>query len=129
MSSIPSFSPSYRWRREALTFRSRELNRDSQDDSRTGVNIRVFPAFLQGGREDARERDIADLLGLTVDQVKRRIVDVDTAAELSRNFGEPADTLLGKSDSLAKPRCGSAPVTTAGGRQTLAPFAFVSSLA
>lgn len=32
-------------------------------------------------------------------------------------------------DSLAKARCGSAPVTTAGGRQALAPFAFVSSLA
>lgn len=80
--------------------------------------------------EDARERDIADLLGLTLDQVKRRIVDVDTAAELSRNFGEPPDTFLGKSmDSLAKARCGSAPVTTAGGRQALAPFAFVSSLA
>ncbi|MFT6669089.1 ThiF family adenylyltransferase [Bradyrhizobium sp. OHSU_III] len=80
--------------------------------------------------EDARERDIADLLGLTLDQVKRRIVDVDTAAELSRNFGEPPDTFLGKSmDSVAKARCGSAPVTTAGGRQALAPFAFVSSLA
>jgi hypothetical protein len=80
--------------------------------------------------EDARERDIAQLLGLTLDQVKRRIVDADTAAELSRNFGEPAGTFLGKSmDSLAKARCGSAPVTTAGGRQALAPFAFVSSLA
>jgi hypothetical protein len=64
--------------------------------------------------EDARERDIADLLGLTLDQVKRRIVDGDTAAELSRNFGEPPETFLGKSmDSLAKARCSSAPVTTA----------------
>jgi molybdopterin/thiamine biosynthesis adenylyltransferase len=80
--------------------------------------------------EDARERDVAQLLGLTLDQVKRRTVDADTAAELSRNFGEPADTFLGKSmDSLAKARCGSAPVATAGGRQALAPFAFVSSLA
>jgi hypothetical protein len=36
-------------------------------------------------------------------------------------FGEPADTFLGKSmNSLAKARCGSAPVTTAGGRQALA---------
>lgn len=80
--------------------------------------------------EDARERDIADLLGLTLDQVKRRIVDGETAAELSRNFVEPPERFLGKSmDSLAKARCGSAPVTTAGGRQALAPFAFVSSLA
>jgi hypothetical protein len=79
--------------------------------------------------EDARERDIAELLGLTLHQHKRRIVDVDTAVELSRNFGEPADTFLGKSmDRLARARCGSAPVTTAGGRQALAPFAFVSSL-
>ena len=68
--------------------------------------------------KDARERDVADLLGLTLDQVKRRIVDVDTAAELSRNFGEPVETFLGKSmDSLAKARCGSASMTTAGGRQ------------
>ena len=80
--------------------------------------------------EDARDRDVAALLGLTLDQVRRRIVDVDTAAALSRNFGAPAETFLGKSmDSLAKARCGSAPVTTAGGRQALAPFAFVSSLA
>lgn len=80
--------------------------------------------------EDARERDIAQLLGLTLDQVKRRTVDEDMAAELSRNFGEPAAAFFGKSmDSLAKARCGSAPVTTAGGRQALAPFAFVSSLA
>lgn len=87
----------------------------------------VYPHIPE---EDARERDIADLLGLTLDQVKRRIVDVDTAAELSRNFGEPPDMFLGKSmDSLAKARCGSAPVTSAGGRQALAPFAFVSSLA
>lgn len=72
----------------------------------------------------------AALLGLTLDEVGRRIVDVDTAAALSRNFGEPAEAFLGKSmDSLAKARCGSAPVTTAGGRQALAPFAFVSSLA
>jgi hypothetical protein len=27
------------------------LNRDSPDDSRSGVNIRVFPAFLQDSRE------------------------------------------------------------------------------
>lgn len=80
--------------------------------------------------EDARERDIARLLGLTLDQVKRRTVDEDMAAELSRTFGEPAAAFLDKSmDSLAKARCGSAPVTTAGGRQALAPFAFVSSLA
>lgn len=57
-------------------------------------------------------------------------MDVETAGELSRNFGEPADTFLGKSmDTPAKARCGSAPVTTAGGRQALAPFAFVSCLA
>jgi molybdopterin/thiamine biosynthesis adenylyltransferase len=80
--------------------------------------------------EDARDRDIAAALGLELDRVKRRIVDADTAAVLSRHFGEPADTFLGRSmDSLAKARCGSAPVTTAGGRQALAPFAFVSSLA
>jgi hypothetical protein len=80
--------------------------------------------------EDARERDVADLLGLTLDQVRRRIVDADTAAALESNFGEPAETFIGKSmDSLAKARCGSAPVTTAGGVQALAPFAFVSNLA
>ena len=69
------------------------------------------------------------MLGLTLDQVRQRIVDVDTAAELSRNFGEPADTFLGKSmDSLAKARCGFAPATTAG-KQALTPFALVSGLA
>jgi hypothetical protein len=62
-----------------------------------------------------RKRDIAELLGLTLAQVKRGIVDVDTRAERSRNFGKSADTFLGKLiDSLAKVRCGSAPVTTAG---------------
>jgi E1 N-terminal domain/ThiF family len=80
--------------------------------------------------EDARERDVAALLGLKLDQVKRRIVDRDIAAELSRNFGEPSETFLGRSmDSLAKARCASGPMTTPGGRQALAPFAFVSSLA
>ena len=80
--------------------------------------------------EDARERDVADLLGLTLEQVKRRIVDAETAAVLALNFGASADEFLGKSmDSLAKARCGSGPVNTAGGRQALAPFAFVSNLA
>jgi molybdopterin/thiamine biosynthesis adenylyltransferase len=80
--------------------------------------------------EDARDRDIADLLGLDLDQVKRRFVDADVAAVLARNFDTDAEAFLGKSmDSLAKARCGSAPVTTPGGRQALAPFAFVSSLA
>jgi len=49
------------------------------------VDARVKPAHDDFGR-----------IGLTLDQVKRRIVDVDTAAELSRNFGEPADTFVGK---------------------------------
>jgi molybdopterin/thiamine biosynthesis adenylyltransferase len=80
--------------------------------------------------EDARERDIANLLGLTLDQVKQRIVSPDTAAFLEQNFGEPAESFIGKSmDSLAKVRCASGPIVTAGGRQALAPFAFISNLA
>lgn len=45
--------------------------------------------------EDARERDVAYLLGLTLEQVKRRIVDADTAAALARNFGGACRRIFG----------------------------------
>lgn len=81
--------------------------------------------------EHARERSIADGLGLDLDTVARGFIDEDAATRiLQAHPGLDKADLIGKAfDTLFRQLCATQALTTPEGRQVLTPFAFVSSLA
>jgi molybdopterin/thiamine biosynthesis adenylyltransferase len=81
--------------------------------------------------ENARERSIADGLGITIEDVQRGFVSEEIAERMILNFPSlQANALVGMAfDSLFKQLCAEQALLTPEGRQTLAPFAFVSNLA
>jgi hypothetical protein len=81
--------------------------------------------------EDARERHIAESLGVTLAQVKEpRISEASAAAICAKYKQLKPEELVGTAyDTLFKNLCASAVLHTEEGRQALTPFAFVSTLA
>jgi hypothetical protein len=81
--------------------------------------------------EDARERDIAAGLGISIDEVKRQFIDEAIADKIAVSHPNLcARDLVGRAfDSLFKELCSTQALLLPSGEQVLAPFAFVSGLA
>ncbi len=81
--------------------------------------------------ELARERHIAELLGVDIELVKQHYVTPEAAQQITQKYPNiPQQELAGQAyDSLFKALCGEQRLKTAENRQVLAPFAFVSVLA
>ncbi len=81
--------------------------------------------------EYTREQQIADHLGLSLEDVRTERIDVAAASEILNRFpGLTREEVVGEAyDSLFKSLCAQAMLRTSAGRQLLAPFAFVSCLA
>lgn len=81
--------------------------------------------------EHARERSIAEGLGIDIETVREGFITAQAAARIGRAHPsvEPG-TIIGKAyDTLFKELCSAQALLTPEGRQVLAPFAFVSALA
>lgn len=81
--------------------------------------------------EHARERAIADGLGISLDMVRESLISADAAALIAgANAKVQAAAIEGMAyDSLFKQLCAEQALKSAEGKQVLAPFAFVSALA
>jgi len=87
--------------------------------------------YAATAREAGREKDIADGLGVSVDDVAKARIDAEAAATIAALHStlDPA-TLIGRAyDSLFKALCAEQALALRGGEQVLAPFSFVSELA
>ncbi|WP_421736555.1 ThiF family adenylyltransferase [Caulobacter sp.] len=81
--------------------------------------------------EHARERSIADGLGLELETIKAGFISQEVAEQLATmHAGIDATAIAGKAfDTLFRELCGAQALRTPEGKQVLAPFAFVSALA
>jgi len=81
--------------------------------------------------EHARERSIAEGLGIDIETVREGFVTANAAARIAKAHSSvEVGALVGKAyDTLFKELCSAQALLTPEGRQVLAPFAFVSALA
>jgi hypothetical protein len=81
--------------------------------------------------EHAREQSIADGLGLSLETVKSGFISKEVAVMIAQGHSQiNPEAITGMAfDSLFRQLCAEQALATPGGRQVLAPFAFVSSLA
>lgn len=81
--------------------------------------------------EHARERSIADGLGVDLAAVREGFISAEAAGRIHRAHPQidPAGIVGTAYDSLFKQLCAAQTLLTPEGRQVLAPFAFVSSMA
>jgi hypothetical protein len=88
-------------------------------------------AYAHSPDEHARERHIAAVLGVELDDVRQLSVSSAAACRVQERHPHlSADAIQGLAyDTLFKALCGSAPSLSPEGKQVLAPFAFVSTLA
>lgn len=121
-----------------------ELPREVFDASTTGAREFVIHHNLQPTEtacmaciyheapdELAREKHIADALGVSLADVQEHYISASAAERIHALLGSvPVEQLKGQAyDSLFKALCSEATLRTAEDRQVLAPFAFVSVLA
>lgn len=87
--------------------------------------------YREDAAEAAHEEHVAEMLGVTLSEVKEHYVSKAAAARIAARY--PAlrpDDLVGKAyDTLFKSMCATGQLTVDDGRTVLAPFAFVSVLA
>ncbi len=81
--------------------------------------------------EHARERSIAEGLGIDIETVREGFITADAAARIAKAHPSvDGCAIVGKAyDTLFKELCSAQALLTPEGRQVLAPFAFVSALA
>jgi hypothetical protein len=81
--------------------------------------------------ELARERHMAETLGVEMDDIVRHFVAEDAARRIHAKYPHvPVEQLEGQAyDTLFKALCSEGTLTSAQNRQVLAPFAFISTLA
>lgn len=81
--------------------------------------------------EEAREKSIAEGLGISLADVKQGFIDEAVAGKICQRYPDlDPSQLLGKAfDTLFRELCGAQALQTPEGRQVLTPFAFVSALA
>jgi molybdopterin/thiamine biosynthesis adenylyltransferase len=80
--------------------------------------------------EQAHEKHVAEVLGVTIDQVNQLFVDKRAASLIAKKYSLNANDLIGIAyDTLFKQLCGEGKLQTAEDKQVLAPLAFVSGLA
>ena len=121
-----------------------EIPREVFDASTTGAEEIVLHSHLQptagaclacvyrhSPQEDARERHIAESLGVTVADVRELRVSPRCARAICNRYSylRPQDIEDAAYDTLFKALCSTSRLITPEGRQVLAPFAFVSVLA
>jgi len=129
--------------RRARRSLQKELPREVFDASTTGIaevvlsfNLLPFQdacmacVYKQESGELAHEAHVAELLGVSVEDVRLGYITEVAACQICRKY-EKLDprTVLGLAyDSLFKALCSEGQLKTAEDRQVLAPFAFVSAL-
>ena len=81
--------------------------------------------------EHARERSIAEGLGIDIETVREGFITAEAAARIAKAHPSvEVGAIVGKAyDTLFKELCSAQALLTPEGRQVLAPFAFVSALA
>lgn len=81
--------------------------------------------------EAQRENHIAETLGITLADAKKKFIDGDLARKLVSQHAELHQAeLVGMAvDTLFKMKCGEGSLKTPAGKQAAAPFAFISNLA
>lgn len=87
--------------------------------------------YAQVEEEVGRNQDIANGLGITLDDVNKGFIDTEVAARICAEHADlDPQRITGMAyDSLFKERCAADLLLLPGGEQILAPFAFVSCLA
>ena len=89
--------------------------------------------YPRNAQEDTRARSIAAALGVTVDDIRRGIIDQAAARLIIARYPERnliEESLIGEAyDSLFKSLCAQAALRSPDQQQVFAPFAFVSALA
>lgn len=88
----------------------------------------VYP---ENERERKHEENVAEALGLTIEEVRSGFITVPVANKICNRYPElQPDDLVGRAfDTVYKELCGVGKLKTVGGQQVLAPFSFVSVLA
>jgi molybdopterin/thiamine biosynthesis adenylyltransferase len=88
----------------------------------------VYP---ENERERKHEENVAEALGLTVQEVRKGFIDSAIAAKICARYPElRTGDLAGRAfDTVYKELCGIGKLKNVGGQQVLAPFSFVSVLA
>lgn len=89
--------------------------------------------YPRNAQEDTRARSVALALGVTVDDIRRGVIDCAAARVIIARYpdrGLTEESLIGEAyDSLFKELCAQAALHSADQQQVFAPFAFVSALA
>lgn len=88
----------------------------------------VYP---ENDRERLHEENVAEALGLTIDEVRLGFITATIASKISAKYSDLThEDLIGRAfDTVYKELCGIGKLKSVGGQQVLAPFAFVSVLA
>ncbi len=88
----------------------------------------VYP---ENERERKHEENVAEALGLTVEEVRTSFISPLIALKICNQYAElRPDDLVGRAfDTVYKELCGVGKLKAVGGQQVLAPFSFVSVLA
>jgi len=88
----------------------------------------VYP---ENERERKHEENVAEALGLTVEEVRAGFISLTVASKICDKYADlRIDDLVGRAfDTVYKELCGVGKLKTVGGQQVLAPFSFVSVLA
>lgn len=87
--------------------------------------------YPENERERQHEENVAEALGLGVDEVQLGLITAPMAEKVCLQYPELRPSqLVGRAfDTVYKELCGVGKLQTAGGKQVLAPFSFVSVLA
>lgn len=87
--------------------------------------------YFQDVNESAHEQHVADVLGVSVQEVQMNFVSNEAAKKICSRYSDYSpESIRGLAyDSLFKQLCGEGVLQTAEDRQVLAPFSFVSVLA
>jgi hypothetical protein len=87
--------------------------------------------YPENERERAHEENVAEALGLSVNEVRIGFISEATAANICRKYSElRVEDLAGRAfDTVYKELCGVGKLRSVGDEQVLAPFSFVSVLA
>ncbi len=86
--------------------------------------------YYKDVEEQAHEKHIAELLGVSLAQVNQLSVDVKSEIDIKKKYPTLKQSLIGFSyDTLFKQLCGEGQLKTEADKQVLAPLAFVSALA
>jgi hypothetical protein len=87
--------------------------------------------YKQESGELAHEAHVAEVLGVSLEDVRKGFIDVHAASKIARlDVDLKPEELVGKAyDTLFKARCAQGKLRTAEDRQVLAPFCMVSMLA